>query len=56
VQVREGTLQRLGPRDVFYESPEDLHALSRNARKNETSEVHRIFIKNEGAPILTPVH
>src|SRR5579864_3844874 len=31
MQVRGGTLQRLGPGQVFYESPEDVHTVSRNA-------------------------
>src|SRR3954447_22677990 len=33
MQVRGGTLQRLGPGQVFYESPEDVHTVSRNASK-----------------------
>jgi quercetin dioxygenase-like cupin family protein len=43
MQVRGGTLQRLGPGQVFYESPEDVHTVSRNASRNQTSEVRRIF-------------
>ena len=43
MQVRGGTLRRLGPGQVFYESPEDVHTVSRNASKDETSEVRRIF-------------
>jgi quercetin dioxygenase-like cupin family protein len=33
MQVRGGKLQRLGPGQVFYESPEDLHTVGRNASK-----------------------
>lgn len=33
MQVRGGTLQRLGPGQVFYESFEDVHTVSRSARK-----------------------
>ena len=33
MQVRGGTLRRLGPGQVFYESPEDVHTVSRNARR-----------------------
>ena len=43
MQVRGGMLQRLGPGQVFYESPEDVHTVSRNASKTKTSEVRRIF-------------
>lgn len=30
-----GTLRRLGPGQVFYESPEDVHTVSRNASKTK---------------------
>ena len=55
MQVRGDMLQRLGPGQVFYESPE------RSYRKPYTSKTKPakfvvFFIKNEGAPILTPIH
>ena len=56
MQVRSGTLQRLGPGQVFYESPDDVHTVSRNASKTKPAKFVVFFIKNEGAPILTPVH
>ena len=56
MQVRGGTLQRLGPGQVFYESPEDVHTVSRNASKTKSAKFVVFFVKNEGAPILTPVH
>ena len=51
-----GTLRRLGPGQVFYESPEDVHTVSRNASKTKPAKFVVFFIKNEGAPILTPIH
>src|SRR5262245_52743953 len=54
MQVRGATLQRLGPGQVFYESPEDVHTVSRNASKTKPAKFVVFFIKNEGAPILTP--
>jgi quercetin dioxygenase-like cupin family protein len=54
MQVRGGTLQRLGAGQVFYESPEDVHTVSRNASKTKPAKFVVFFIKNEGAPILTP--
>ena len=54
MQVRGGTLQRLGPGQVFYESPEDVHTVSRNASKTKPAKFVVFFVKNEGAPILTP--
>ena len=56
MQVRGGTLRRLGPGQVFYESPEDVHTISRNASKTKPAKFVVFFIKNEGAPILTPVY
>jgi quercetin dioxygenase-like cupin family protein len=61
MQVRGGTLQRLGPGQVFYESPDDVHTVSRNASKThppkqKPAKFIVFFIKNERAPILTSVH
>ena len=56
MQVRGGMLQRLGPGQVFYESPEDVHTVSRNTSKTKPAKFVVFFIKNEGAPILTPIH
>jgi quercetin dioxygenase-like cupin family protein len=56
MQVRGGTLRRLGPGQVFYESPEDVHTVSRNASKTKAARFVVFFIKNQGAPILTPLH
>jgi quercetin dioxygenase-like cupin family protein/uncharacterized membrane protein YphA (DoxX/SURF4 family) len=50
MQVRGGTLRRLGPGQVFYESPEDVHTVSRNASKTKPAKFVVFFIKNEGAP------
>jgi quercetin dioxygenase-like cupin family protein len=56
MQVRGGMLQRLGPGQIFYESPEDIHTVSRNASKTKPAKFIVFFIKNEGTPILTHVH
>jgi quercetin dioxygenase-like cupin family protein len=56
MQVRGGTLRRLAPGQVFYESPEDVHTVSRNASKTKPAKFAVFFVKKEGAPILTPVH
>src|SRR5438034_9683876 len=56
MQVRGGMLRRLGPGQVFYESPEDVHTVSRNASKTKPAKFVVFFIKNEGAPILIPIH
>lgn len=56
MQVRGGPLRRLGPGQVFYESPEDVHTVSRNTSKTKPAKFIVFFIKSEEAPILTPVH
>jgi quercetin dioxygenase-like cupin family protein len=56
MQVRGDTLRRLGPGQVFYESPEDVHTVSRNVSKTKPAKFVVFFVKNEGAPILTPIH
>jgi hypothetical protein len=56
MQVRGGTRRRLGPGQVFYESPEDVHTVSRNTSKTKPAKFVVFFIKSEGAPTLTPIH
>jgi quercetin dioxygenase-like cupin family protein len=54
MQVRGGKLQRLGPGQVFYESPTDVHTVGRNVSKTKPAKFVVFFVKNEGAPILVP--
>src|SRR5262249_4064125 len=44
MQVRGGTLRRLGPGQVFYESPEDVHTVSRNASKTKPAKFVVFFL------------
>jgi quercetin dioxygenase-like cupin family protein len=55
MQVRGGTLRRFGPGQVFYESPGDVHTVSRNASKTKPAKFVAFFVKNERAPILAPI-
>jgi quercetin dioxygenase-like cupin family protein len=54
MQVRGGTLRRFGPGQVFYESPEDVHTVSRNASKTKPAKFVVFFIKNEGHRFSVP--
>ncbi len=54
MQVRRGKLQRLGPGQVFYESPTDVHTVGHNVSKTKPAKFVVFFVKNEGAPILVP--
>jgi quercetin dioxygenase-like cupin family protein len=56
MQVRGGALRRIGPGQVFYESPEDVHTVSRNASKTKPAKFVVFFVKNDGAQIFIPVH
>jgi quercetin dioxygenase-like cupin family protein len=55
MQLKGGPLQRLGPGQIFYEGPNDIHVVGRNASKTKPAKFVVFFIKNQGAPILTPV-
>jgi quercetin dioxygenase-like cupin family protein len=41
--------------ETFYESPNDVHSVSRNASATEPAKFLVFFVKNQGAPATTPV-
>ena len=45
----------LQPGQTFYEGPDDVHIVGRNASKTEPAKFLVVLVKNKGAPILTPV-
>ena len=45
----------LGPGQTFYEGPNDVHIVGRNASKTKPAKFLAFFIKDKSAPILTPV-
>ena len=44
----------LGPGQTFYESPEDVHTVSRNASTTKFAQFLVIFVKQKGAPLTVP--
>ena len=54
MQVRGGELMRLGPGEMFYENPNDVHAVSRSAN-GEPARILVHIIKTVGTPVTTPV-
>ena len=44
----------LGPGQTFYEQPGDVHAVARNASDSAPAKFLVFFVKDRGAPILTP--
>jgi quercetin dioxygenase-like cupin family protein len=55
MQVKGGVQQELGPGQTFYEGPDDIHTVGRNASKTKPAKFLVFFIKNKKAPILTLV-
>ena len=50
MQVKGGEAMTLGPGDVFYENPDDIHMVSRNASATESAKILVFLVKTEGAP------
>jgi quercetin dioxygenase-like cupin family protein len=55
MQVKGSEPITLHPGQTFYEGPDDIHVVGRNASKTEPAKFLVVFVKNKGAPILTPV-
>ena len=54
MQVNGGKEVTLGPGQTFYESPEDVHTISRNASATEPAKFLVFFVKQKGAPTTVP--
>ena len=55
MQVKGGEPVTLRPGEAFYEGPSDTHVVGRNASATEPARFLAFFVKDKGAPILTPV-
>ena len=54
MQVKGKAAVTLGPGDTFYEGPDDVHVVSRNASETESARFLVFFVKKKDAPILVP--
>jgi quercetin dioxygenase-like cupin family protein len=54
MQVKGGKEVTLGPGQTFYESPEDVHTVSRNASAAKPARFVVFFVKQKGAPVTVP--
>ena len=54
MQVKGGKEVTLNPGETFYEGPEDVHVVGRNASNTKPAKFLVFFIKDKGAPILVP--
>jgi quercetin dioxygenase-like cupin family protein len=55
MQVKGGALVTLKPGETFYEGPDDVHIVGRNASQTTPARFLVVLVKDKGAPILTPV-
>ena len=55
MQVKGGKEVTLGPGGTFYESPDDIHAVSKNASATKPAKLLVVFVKEKGAPASVPV-
>jgi len=54
MQVRGGKEVTLTPGQTFYEGPDDVHVLGRNASQTKAAKFVVFFVKDKGAPVLVP--
>jgi quercetin dioxygenase-like cupin family protein len=56
MQVRGGKEVVLTPGQTFYEGPNDVHVVGRNASKTKPARFVVFFVKDKGAPVLVPAN
>ena len=55
MQVKGGKEITLTPGQSFYEGPNDIHTVGRNASTTKPAKFFVLLVKNKDAPVLTPV-
>ena len=55
MQVKGGKEVTLTPGQTYYESPNDVHVISRNASNTEPAKFLVVLVKEKGAPVVVPV-
>jgi quercetin dioxygenase-like cupin family protein len=54
MQVRGGKEVTLTPGQTFYEGPNDVHVVGRNASETKPAKFVVFLVKDKGAPVLVP--
>ena len=54
MQVKGGKEITLRPGQSFYEGPDDVHVVSRNASNAKPAKFVVFFVKDKGSPVLVP--
>jgi len=55
MQVKGGKEVTLTPGQTFYEGPNDIHTVGRNASSTKPAKFIVFFVKDKGSPVLVPV-
>ena len=55
MQVKGGKQVTLTAGQTFYEGPDDIHVVGRNASGTKPARFVVFLVKDKGAPVLTPV-
>ena len=56
MQVKGAQPVTLSSGQTFYEGPDDVHIVGRNASRTAPAKFLVVLVKDKGAPILTPVN
>ena len=54
MQVKGGKEVTLTPGQTFYEGPDDVHVVGKNASSTKHAKFVVFFVKDKGAPVLVP--
>ena len=54
MQVKGGKEVTLSPGQTFYEGPDDVHVVGKNASSTKPAKFVVFFVKDKGAPVLVP--
>jgi quercetin dioxygenase-like cupin family protein len=54
MQVRGGKEVTLTPGQTFYEGPDDVHVVGRNASQTKPAKFVVFLVKDKGAPVVVP--
>ena len=55
MQVKGGKEVTLTPGQTFYEGPNDIHTVGRNASATQPAKFIVVLVKDKGAPVLEPI-
>lgn len=56
MQVKGAAPIILHPGQTFYEGPNDIHLVGRNASKTKPAKFLAFFVKDKNAPFVMPAH